>query len=146
VATPVFCPVPSAGFSSANLIRPRQKLSRALKQQRLSELEAQSHGPLTIEHIDHYYREVVNPGFVGKAAHALKLCFPERADEYINECFRKPKIADRRYDIRNAINHGDIDSEDPDELVRVESRLSRLGLIVLGMFGRLIPFPAPVDP
>jgi len=45
----------------------------------------------------------------------------------------------------DAINHGDVDAENLDEQLRIDSRISRLWMIVWGMFGRLIPFPAPVD-
>lgn len=53
--------------------------------------------------------------------------------------------ANRLYDIRNAINHGDIDAENPTEILRVESRLRRLWMIVWRMFGLFVPFPAPAD-
>ena len=87
----------------------------------------------------------MNPGLVGKASHALRVCFGDDADEYIKECFLLADKGDRLYDIRNAINHGEVDAENPKELIRIESRLSRLWLIVWGMFGRIIPFSAPVD-
>jgi hypothetical protein len=51
----------------------------------------------------------------------------------------------RLYDVRNAINHGDIDGENPEELARVANRYRRLKLMVLGMFGRLVPFRFPID-
>ena len=82
---------------------------------------------------------------VGKASHALKECFGDEADKYIEECFRLSVQKERLYDIRNAINHGEVDAENPEELIRIESRLSRLWLIVWGMFGCIIPFSAPVD-
>jgi hypothetical protein len=87
----------------------------------------------------------VNPSFVGEASPALRVCFEEEADHYIRECFTLPRRQDRLYDIRNAINHGDIDAENANELLRVESRLHRLWMIIWRMFGRLVPFPAPMD-
>jgi hypothetical protein len=88
----------------------------------------------------------VNPGFVGKASHALRECFPNEAETYIDECFKAEDRRKRLYDIRNAINHGEVDAENPDELIRIESRLKLLWMIVWRMFGRIVPFPAPVDP
>ena len=38
-----------------------------------------------------------------------------------------------------------VDAENPDELMRIEARMGRLFIIVWGMFGRLMPFPYPVD-
>jgi hypothetical protein len=73
------------------------------------------------------------------------VCLEEEADYYIRECFKLPRGQDRLYDIRNAINHGDIDAENPNELLRVEARLGRLWMIIWRMFGRLVPFPAPLD-
>jgi hypothetical protein len=56
-------------------------------------------------------RIVVNRGFVGKASHALKMCFGSDGDRYTEECFRLSPKEEPLYDIRNAINHGDIDDE-----------------------------------
>jgi len=41
---------------------------------------------------------------------------------------------DQLYRIRNAINHGEIDAENPSELIRVESRLPELQGITWQMF------------
>jgi hypothetical protein len=103
-------------------------------------------GHLTAVDVQECYRSIVNPGFVGKASHALNVCFGSTGDRYTEECFRLSPQEDRLYDIRNAINHGDIDAENPKELVRVDARLSRLWMIVWRMFGRFIPFPTPADP
>jgi hypothetical protein len=46
---------------------------------------------------------------------------------------------------RNAINHGEIDAENPEELARLNARASRLWMIVWRMFGCFIPFGAPMD-
>ena len=67
------------------------------------------------------------------------------ADRYIVECFRLKNRKDRLYDIRNAISHGEVDAENPEELIRIEARRMRLWMIVFGMFGRLVPFRAPSD-
>ena len=102
-------------------------------------------GRLTAADVQKCYQDLVNPGFVGKASHALKVCFGSDGDRYAEECFRLSPQEERLYDIRNAINHGDIDAENPNELLRVQARLGRLWMIVWRMFGRFIPFPTPVD-
>jgi hypothetical protein len=127
-------------------MKPRAKLSPSEKQKLIDEFVAERSGKLTAEDIQNCYLKIVNPGYVGKASHALRVCFLSDADIYITECF---KLSDRRnelYAIRNAINHGEVDAENPDELVRIRSRLTKLWLIVWQMFGRLVSFPAPVPP
>jgi len=52
---------------------------------------------------------------------------------------------DRLYQIRNAINHGDVDADSPSELLRVEDRHHRLWMIVFGMLGLVIPIDRPLD-
>lgn len=95
--------------------------------------------------ISESYRSVVDPGFVAKATHALKQCFPGHADRYVEECFRLNPEEDRLYNIRNAINHGDIDPDDFRELIRIEDKHRRLWMIVFGILGQIIPIPRPVD-
>ena len=87
----------------------------------------------------------VDPGFVAKASHALKVCFPQRADQYALECFKMKPEHDRLYNIRNAINHGDIDADNPSELLRVDDRHRRLWMIVFGILGLMIPIDRPLD-
>jgi hypothetical protein len=91
------------------------------------------------------YKTFVDPGFVAKASHALKVCFPERAEQYVVKCFRMKPEQDRLYNIRNAINHEDIDADNPSEILRVEDRHSRLWMIVFGMLGLIIPIDRPLD-
>ena len=128
-----------------NIHCPQNKLSKSDKKREIDKFVSQRSGNLTAEDIQKCYQEIVNQGFVGKAKHALKICFPDNYEMYINECFTTQDPSEHLYNIRNAINHGDIDAENPDELIRIESRLSRLWLIVWQMFGRLVRFQAPVD-
>lgn len=130
---------------AVGLIRPQQKLTRLEKQAEIDGFLRHRGGKLTAEDVQDCYYRIVNPGFVGKTSHALRVCFGEQGDEYAEECFRSQNRHDRLYDIRNAINHGEIDAENPSELLRVEAKLRRLWIIVWGMFGRVVPFPAPVD-
>lgn len=129
---------------AVNILQPKTKLTKVEKQNRINEI-LNNHDPITSEDIQKCYLEVVNPGFVGKASHALEVCFNDGAQKYINECFKLKDENNRLYDIRNAINHGDIDAENLEELMRISSRLHKLWIIVWGMFGRIIPFSSPID-
>ena len=80
-----------------------------------------------------------------KASHALRVCFADHADQYVVECFRMKPDEDRLYNIRNASSHGDVDADNPSELMRVEDRHGRLWMIVFGMLGLIIPIDRPRD-
>jgi ribosomal protein S9 len=127
------------------ILRPQPKLSRKEKQDRIDQFVADHDGKLDPASIGECYRSYVDPGFVAKASHALTQCFAERADGYISECFRTKPEQDRLYSIRNAINHGDIEAENLQELIRVEDKHQRLWMIVFGMLGQIIPVPRPLD-
>ena len=130
---------------AVDIIQPQKKLTPQEKQQRIDEYLAElSHKP-TAQDIENCFRNIVDLGFVGKATYALQVCFGANADRYIHECFGLGVRRDRLYAIRNAISHGDVDAENLEELIRTEARLEKLWLTVWGMFGRLVPFPAPVD-
>jgi hypothetical protein len=125
------------------ILRPQPKLSAQEKHSRLNALLKDKGDNLAVEDVEAFYREVVNPGLVAKAAHAFSICFPDFADRYVDICFKRKPRKERLYDIRNAINHGEIDAENPEELSRVDYHTSQLWVIVLGLFGRLVPFQAP---
>ncbi|HEY3383478.1 MAG TPA: hypothetical protein VGK32_17050 [Vicinamibacterales bacterium] len=127
------------------LLRPQPTLGKAEKQAGIDAFVAVRKGKLDAAAISECYKQFVDAGFVAKASHALRVCFPERADQYIVECFRMKPEQDRLYNIRNAINHGDVDADDPNELLRVEDRHSRLWMIVFGMLGLIIPIDRPRD-
>jgi hypothetical protein len=127
------------------ILRPQPKLGKKEKQDQIDQFLANHGGKLDAARISECYRNYVDPGFVAKASHALNQCFPERADGYIVECFRKKPKQDRLYNIRNAINHGDIDAGNLKELIRVEDKQRRLWMIVFGMLGQFIPVPRPLD-
>ena len=126
------------------ILRPQPKDSPSVKQAKVDSFLEERGGALTLEEVQECFR-LVDPGFRAKAGHALTVCFGDAAPRYIEECFTQVDKNDRLYAIRNAINHGDIDAENPDEQLRIQSRPRRLWMIVWGMFGRLIPFPWPVD-
>ncbi len=126
--------------------RPQTKKTRTEKQKGIDDFLAARDGKLDAAAVNECYRAFVDPGFVAKASHALRVCFGEQAEGYISECFRMKPEQDRLYNIRNAINHGDIEAENLEELIRVEDRQHRLWMIVFGMVGRMIPISCPVDP
>lgn len=126
------------------ILRPQQKTSTAEKRRLITDYVTDQGGSLTPGDIDTLYREVVNPGFVAKASHAIDVCLGSDADSFVQHCFTMEPKGQRLYQVRNAIAHGEIDAENIEELIRIEGRLRELWLVVWRMFGRLIPFPAPV--
>lgn len=130
-----------------NLLRPRKTLSDSEKQEQINNFMQDQDGTITAESIQKCYLNIINPGFVGKAEHALKVCFGDSDGEYyFQECFRIKPAKDRLYNIRNAINHGDIDTEDLHELMRIDAKLKRLWMINMKIFGLTISRSAPIDP
>jgi hypothetical protein len=125
------------------LIRPQSKMT---KQDSMTQFIAERQGKLDLASLSECYRKFVDPGFVAKASHALRVCCPDQADGYIKECFRAKPEQERLYAVRNAINHGAIDSDSLQELIRVGEKCWRLKMIVFAMLARLIPFSYPVDP
>ena len=126
-----------------HIYRPEPHVSKAAKQKAIDDYTKERGGHLTAQHIDELYRSVVNPGFVGRAKHALRVCFGGVASDYIHECFDRPDRHNRFYEIRNAINHGEIDAENPQERIRIESRLALLHLMLLQLFARIVPYSSP---
>jgi hypothetical protein len=130
---------------AVSILRPQPKLGKKEKQEKIDQFLADHGGKLDPASLSECYRKFVDPGFVAKAIHALRQCFPDRADGYIIECFRIKPEQDRLYNIRNAINHGNIEAENLEELIRVEDKHMRLWMIVFGMLGQIIPIPMPLD-
>jgi hypothetical protein len=126
-----------------NMLKPRVEISRGEKQAQINDYLQERLGRITSGDIDMLYRTVVNPGFVGRAKHALQVCFGDHAGSYVLECFERVDEENRLYNVRNAINHGSVFGEDPDERLRIESRLSMLTLMLLQVFARLVPYSAP---
>lgn len=128
-----------------NLHEPQDKLSQKNKQNLIDDFFKKRSNKLSPQNINGCYHEIVDPGFVGKASHAFQVVFTKNASFYIDECFKKEPKNDRLYDIRNAINHGEVDAENPFELERIEKRLDQLFLIIWNIFGHIVRFPTPVD-
>jgi hypothetical protein len=132
-------------IDAVHAIKPNRLASRREKQAMIEAFFDSRNGLLTAENIQECFRTIVDTGLRGKAKYALEICFgKEVADAYIGECFGPPSH-ESLYAIRNSINHGDIDAENPEELIRIQSKLSRLWMIVWRMFGRFIPFAAPIE-
>jgi hypothetical protein len=127
------------------LVVPKPKSSTTEKNAAIAGFVSRRNGALDVTSVIDLYRTCIDAGFVGKATHALRVCFPEDAARYVNECFlRQPK--DRRlYAIRNAIDHGDINADNLQALMQVEERHRQLWMIVFRMLGKFIPYGAPAD-
>ena len=126
------------------ILAPRKKVPRDIKKKKLDEIFAKYGNSPSLAFIDEAYKSVINPGFKHSAIHALNVCFKESSNHYIEQCFELNEIDNRLYNIRNSINHGSIEVENPRESIRIESRLKELRLMILGMFGKFIPYSYPV--
>ena len=123
-----------------SLLRPRV---RPRNKQRLIDDFFDGKRP-TASTIEECYRTIINPGLRSKAERAMREFFPHDVNQYLYELFGHVDINQRLYDIRNSINHGDIDVADLEALNRVESRFGVLRQIVMAMTGRFLRFKAPI--
>jgi hypothetical protein len=73
---------------------------------------------------------IIDPGFRGRAEHALRVAFGHQGNYYIDQFFRLPDSRERLYAIRNGIKHGTLSPESRSDLIRVEGRISQLWLVV----------------
>lgn len=106
----------------------KQGKINAFIKERISE-----HETLTAKDIQECYNTIINTSFRGKATYVLTVCFSD-PDPYIRDCFGMPNKEDNLYNIRNAIDHGVIDVNDPKEILRIERRFIQLYRIVRNMF------------
>ena len=109
-----------------NIIKPREKLTKDEKQKLLDNLYEDNGNKLDAKFVQEAYLNIINPGLKQKAEHALTLCFGDLSEHYMKECFTLKDKKNRLYDIRNAINHGEIDAENPEEHARIQSRMRKL--------------------
>lgn len=122
---------------AVNELKPCTKSSAGERQEQVNQFLEDHGGKLTIEQVKDCHR-IVAPGLVASASHALEMCFQSDGRKIAEECFRAKPEDDRLYQIRNDINHGNIDAENPEELVRVDAKLKRLKFIVWMMFKHVI--------
>jgi len=130
---------------AVNIAKPKPKKTKFEKQELIDTLFEDNDKNVSPKFIQDAYINIVNPGFKKKAEQALTTCFGDLAKHYMDECFNLENKDNRLYNIRNAINHGEIDAENPEEQARIQSRLSKLRIMILGMFGRIVPYSYPVD-
>lgn len=83
--------------------------------------------------IEYLYREVVDPGLRRKAEHAIRQCAGEKADDLIGHCFEYDPANQGLYAIRNCINHGTVDVDDPETVMMIGSRFRHLFVLVFTM-------------
>lgn len=130
---------------AASLSQSPPKTSQLVKLAEIAQFVAGKGGEaLTLEDVGQLYR-IVDPGLRAKASHAFSVCVAADADGYLWECFTRPERAERLYNIRNAINHGEVDAENVNELARVDAKFNRLWMIVHRMLGHFLDFPIPAD-
>jgi len=126
---------------------PPARRTVAQKEAAIQQLLERHEGRLTVGFVEEAYRQVVDRGFRAKALHALIALFDKPgALHYYKQCFLIQPKEDRLYGIRNAIQHGTINAEDPMELVRVQSRLHKLWFILWGMLSPIMLKGCPRDP
>jgi hypothetical protein len=133
---------------AVNEVIPKLKLSPAAKKAEVDKFFSDLRHPPTPGDVQRCYREIVDPGFVGRANNALDVCFPEGAESWKHECFRRPDEHNQLYNVRNAINHGELEAEDPAEIARLDARLTKVQILVLQMFSRAATVAAtgkPID-
>ena len=128
------------------LMQPASKMKKHEKQEGIIQFLANKGQNIDASSLRECYRLFVDPGFVAKASHALRVSCLRRASGYINECFTTNPARERLNGVRNAINHGEIDGDDLLEMIKVAGKFQRLRMIVLGMLRYFIPFSYPLDP
>lgn len=130
---------------AVSLLHPTPNISKTEKQRRIDQFFSDAKAKPTIQDIEECYRTIVDPGFVAKARHVFWLCFEDDADRYVRECFKAKNRKNSLYDIRNSINHADVDPSDPFQTARVQQAAGRLHTIVWRLFGQILHFYVPDD-
>jgi len=123
---------------AADALAPRARLPRAAKVEAINARLAQTGGSLTPGDIAALYREVVDPGLRPKAEHALHLCVGDKAEHCAKECFDYEPVDRGLYAIRNSINHGTVDVDDPETAMIIEARFPELWSLVFSMLGGVL--------
>jgi len=75
---------------AVGILKPRPKLTKSEKQAQIDKFVRQRDGKLTAEDIQDCYYNFVNPGLVGKASHALSVCFGNEGERYAESAFDCP--------------------------------------------------------
>jgi len=120
-----------------NISLPRKNVSKNEKKRQINNYIKSHSGEYTLDDIQKLYR-IVDPGFVAKASHALRVCFGKNADKCITQFFEN-KNGKNFYDIRNKIDHGDIDAYHYKDLALITEKQYKLLVVVWYMFRYIIP-------
>src|SRR5262249_35702527 len=123
---------------AANMLVPRPRLPRDEKAHLIAQRITECGGTLTATQLVDLYREVVDPGFKASASHAMHALLGDDATRYIGEAFASQPRDHSLYAIRNSINHGTIDINDPESGMLVEARFRELFLLVHMMFDGIL--------
>jgi hypothetical protein len=123
---------------------PVPKQSRSEKESQFATILATHDGMLTIQSVTEMFR-VVDPGFVSVAERVFQVCFGAQSNHYTQEFFRRSDTNERLYAIRNAIKHGTISPDNPDDISRVEGRIHKLWLVVWRLMAFLLGTFHPLD-
>ena len=109
--------------------------SRPTREQKVQTIRDRLEGLPSVgpEDIAALYRDIVDPGFRAKAEHAVRACAGERAENFISHCFYHDPANQGLYAIRNAINHGTVDVDDPETAMVVGARFPELWGLVFTM-------------
>ena len=66
----------------------KKKMNKKQKRDGITQFVVNRQGKLDVPSLGDCYRLFVDPGFVAKASHALRVCCPDRADVYGIACSR----------------------------------------------------------
>ncbi|MEW5756570.1 MAG: hypothetical protein AB1810_09725 [Pseudomonadota bacterium] len=120
------------------LLVPPTKLSSAQKTEAIAKKIEENAGRLSASEVADLYNKVVNPGLRYRARHALNLCAADRADYFMTQCFECTPDTQRLYNLRNWINHGKIDVDDPQTYMLINERFSELYSLVYATLNGLL--------
>jgi hypothetical protein len=113
-----------------NILVPPTGLTSTEKNAQINARLKESNGVLTAQLVTEMYRGIVDRGFREKASHAIRVCAGDHGERFITEAFSCNPPNHRLYAIRNAINHGNIDVNDPETTMLIESRFSTLFFLI----------------
>lgn len=120
------------------LLAPPDKLSPAQKEEVIAITIQEKANRLSASDVADIYIRVVNPGLRHRARHALNLCAADKADHFMSQCFEVTPESQRLYSLRNQINHGTIDVDDPQTYMLINSRFTELHSLVYSTLNGLL--------
>jgi len=127
-------------------LNPPRGTNRTEKQQLINDYLASIGRPPTLQDIDFCYSRIVNPGLRHETTHALRLIFGATADQYLAELFSATPQENSLYNIRNDINHANINETKFEDWLRVGRGYARLSLIVRQLLRIAGALPVILDP